>query len=142
MAWKEICSTIKKCSTGYKIARSQDDTETQEYYTDIISGIIEGPGYRPMKFRINDGTSGDEGYRVFDEGADGQEHVAEEQELAEIEQQIHKRRTMAIEYGKKFKRFDWDEITQGYVTYITPEESAEGYLVAIAEDQEVQYEAI
>jgi hypothetical protein len=53
MSWKEICSAMKKCWTGYKIARREADTKTQEYYAAIISGIIEGLGYRPIRFRIS-----------------------------------------------------------------------------------------
>jgi hypothetical protein len=37
MSWKEVCSAMKKCWTGYKIARHEADIETQEYYADIIS---------------------------------------------------------------------------------------------------------
>ena len=141
MVWNEICSAMKKCWTGYKTARREADIETQKYYADIILGIIEGLGYRSIKFRINDGATSDDDSIVFDEGADSQEYVAQEQEVAEIEQQIHKRCAMAMEYGRKFK-FDWDEITKQYVTYITPEESEEGYLMAICEDQEIRYETI
>lgn len=142
MVWKEICSAMKKCWIGYKIARREADTENQEYYADIISGIIEGLGYMPMKFRINDWTSSDEDLIVFDEGEDSQRYVDGVYEVEEIEAKIHKRRAMAIEYGRRFKRFDWDEIKKHYVTYITPEESEEGYLMAIDEDQEVQYETV
>jgi hypothetical protein len=142
MVWKEVCSAMKKCWTGYKIARREADTERQEYYADIISGILEGLGYRPMKFRINDGTSSNENFVEFDEGTESQEYEAEEYEIAEIEQQIHKRRATAIEYGKRFKKFDWDEITKQYVTYITPEEDAEEYMMAMDEDCEVQYETV
>jgi hypothetical protein len=53
MSWREICSTMKKCWTGYKIARHEADTEKQEYYADIISGSIEGLVYSPIRFRIN-----------------------------------------------------------------------------------------
>ena len=142
MAWKEICSAMKKCWIGYKIARREADVDNQEYYADIISGIIEGLGYRPMKFRINDGTSSNADFIVLDEGADSQEYVADEHEVEEIEEKIRKRRAMAIEYGRKFKKYDWDDITKQYVTYIMPEESEQGYLMAIQEDQEVHYEII
>lgn len=133
---------MKKCWTGYKIARREADTEKQEYYADIISGIIEGLGYSPMKFRFNDGTSSEEDFIVFEDGADNQEYVAQEHEVVEIEQEIHKRRAIALEYGKKFKKVDWDNITKQYVTYVTPEEEAEGYMMAMDEDHEVQYETI
>jgi hypothetical protein len=142
MVWKEICSAVKKCWIGYKIARRGNDTETQEYYADIISGIIEGLGYCPIRFRINDGINSDEDFMIFDKGADSQKYEAEEYEVAEIEQQIHKRRAMAIEYGRHFKRIDWDEITKQYVTYITHEESEEGYLMAMDEDQGLKSEAV
>lgn len=142
MAWKEICCAIKKCWTGYKIARREADVENQEYYANIISGIIEGLGYRPMNFKINDGTNSNEDFVIIDDGADSQEYVAEEQEVEEIEEKILKRRAMATEYGRRFKKFDWDEITKQYVNYIAPEESEQGYLMAIDEDQEVQYETV
>jgi hypothetical protein len=142
MVWKEVCSAMKKCWTGYKIARREADTERQEYYADIISGILEGLGYRLMKFRINDGTSSDGDFVIFDEGADSQEYISEGHEVVEIEQEIDKRRAMALEYGKKFKKVDWGSITKQFVTYITPEESEEGYIMAMDEDQEVQYETV
>src|SRR5215467_2427273 len=88
MTWKEICSAMKKCWKGYKIARREADTEKQEYYADIISGITEGLGYRPIKFGINADGRADQDFIIFDEGAENQEHVAEEHEVAEIEEKI------------------------------------------------------
>jgi hypothetical protein len=95
-----------------------------------------------MKFRFNDGTSSDANFVVFDEDADSQEHVSEEQEVEEVEEKIHKRRVMAIEYGRAHKKIDWDEVTKQYITYVTPDEDAEGYMMAMDEDQEIQYETI
>jgi hypothetical protein len=84
-----------------------------------------------MNFRINDRTSSDADFIVFDEGVDSQEYVAEEQEIEEIEEKVHRRRAMAIDYGRRSRKFDADEITKDYMTYIIPEE---GYLMAIDED--------
>jgi len=137
MTFGEICSAIKKCWTGYKIARREADTEKQEYYSDIIGGITNGLGYRPMRFRINDGSTSDYDFIVFDEGAADQDYIDEEPEVAEIEERINRRRQMAIDYGRAHKKLDWDDITKQYVTYITPEESEQGYLMAMDEDQEV-----
>ena len=61
---------------------------------------------------------------------------AEEQEVAEIEEKIQKHRQVAIKFGRKHQRFDWDEITKQYVTQITPEEEVEGYMMAMDEDEE------
>jgi hypothetical protein len=49
---------------------------------------------------------------------------------------------MATDYGRVHKKFDWDEITKQFATYITPEESEEGYLMAVDEEHEAQYETV
>jgi hypothetical protein len=141
MCWKEICCAMKKSWKGYKIARREADTERQKYYADIISGIVEGLVYSPIRLRMNADAGVDENFIVFDEGAEDQEYISEEHEVAEMEGNIHKRRAMAIEYGRRFE-FDWDEITKQYVKYITPEESEECYLMAMDDEQEVRYETI
>lgn len=58
-----------------------------------------------MNFRINDGTSNDEDFTVFDEGVEDQEVIAKEYEVADIEGKINRRRQMAIDYGRARKRY-------------------------------------
>jgi len=53
---------------------SANSSEKQKYYDDIISGITEGLGYRPIKFGINADTGGDENFILFDDGAEDQEY--------------------------------------------------------------------
>jgi hypothetical protein len=49
---------------------------------------------------------------------------------------------MAIDHGKAHKKLDWDSITKQYVTYITPEKDAQGYLMAMDEEEGMLYETI
>jgi hypothetical protein len=142
MTWKEICNAMKKCWKGYKIAHREADTEKQEYYANIISSIIEGLGYRPIKSGINVDVGADQDFIVFDEDAEDQEYIAEEQEVAEIEEKIQKHRQAAIEFGRKHKKFDWDEITKQHITYITPEEEAEGDMMAMDDSKEEEEELL
>jgi hypothetical protein len=117
MSFGEVCGAMKKCWTGYKIARREADTENQEYYSDIIQGIVEGLGYRPMTFRIAEDYESD-----MYEPEEVQMDEGEAQEVDLIEEQVQERRRLAIEYGKKTKPWEWDKITKQYVTYISPED--------------------
>ena len=52
MQYGEVCSAMKKSCIAYKWARREGDVALEEYYADIIGGIVEGLGYRPITFRI------------------------------------------------------------------------------------------
>ena len=47
MQYGEVCSAMKKSWTAYKWARREGDVALEEYYADIIGGIIEGLGLSP-----------------------------------------------------------------------------------------------
>jgi hypothetical protein len=72
--------------------------------------------------------------------------AAEAQEVDEIDAQVKlaraKRRELAIEYGKQFKRpvYNWDEITKQYVTYISPEDPEDQDFMLGVEDEEIETE--
>ena len=121
MCFGEICSAMKKSWYAYKLARKQGDTELQEEYADTINGIIDGLGYKPMKFRIAE---------YYDEHPDTEEfEPTESDEVEEIDEQVKRQRKMAVSYGKTFKRYDWHAITQQYVRYIEPDDVDDGYIM-------------
>jgi len=123
MCFGEICSAMKKSWYAYKLARKQGDTELQEEYADIINGIIDGLGYKPMKFRIAE---------YYDEHPDTEQYEpSESEEVEEIDEQVKRQRKMAVSYGKTFKRYDWHAITQQYVRYIEPDDVDDGYIMEV-----------
>ena len=126
MSFGEICSAMRKSWHAYKWARREQDVENEEYYANIIGGLIEGLGYRPMKFRIADYYDQDPENTIYEP----QEMDMEEaQEVDEIEEQVSKRRLMAVNYGKTFKRYDWNATVGQYIRYIEPDTVDDGYIM-------------
>ena len=44
----------------------------------------------------------------------------EAQEVDEIDEEVEKRRKMAVRYGRSFKRYDWNSIVGQYIRYVEP----------------------
>jgi hypothetical protein len=132
MSFGEICSAMRKSWHAYKWARREHDTENEEYYSNIIAGIIEGLGYRPMRFRIA------EYYDDYPETTQYEpQENGEAQEVDEIEADIQQRRKMAVSYGKTFKHYDWNAIIQQYIRYIEPDDADDGYIIEAEGDDEI-----
>src|SRR3954470_9826139 len=122
MCYGEVCSAMKKSWRAYKLAKKQGDIELQEEYANIINGIIDGLGYKPVKFRIAE---------YYDAHPDNEEYEpdTEAQEADEIDEQVQRHRKMAVAYGKTFKRYDWHAITQQYIRYVEPDTVDDGYIM-------------
>jgi hypothetical protein len=126
MSFGEICSAMRKSWYAYKWARREQDVENEEYYSNIIQGLIEGLGYKPMKFRIADY------YDAYPENTTYEPEemdVQEAQEVDEIDEQVDARRKMAVAYGRTFKQYDWNAIAGQYIRYIEPDEIDDGYIM-------------